>query len=573
MLICLLPGVSTKVQASEPIADCVIRNFSSQIALNTDSTVDVAEDIVADCGTLQDKHGIFRVLPLTASRPAGVWNKTPVTLKNITDEHGTSYHYQTLNDSGTVTWKIGDANQTIVGVHHYLISYSVANATYSQTDGKIRFNWNLTGNFWQLPIDQVAASVVLPAGIVLTPDDIALYDGRSGSLAKPDATAHVSTQDKQIVVEVKKSSTLSPGQGVTLDTILPAGSVAVYQATLGQKFGGYLWLLLPLLALIICFRLWLKFGRDPKTNAPIIAQYTAPNNLRPLELAMVESYGSLKNQFVTATIIDLATCGYLTITEKSKTWLLGSKDWLMTSVRADDGQLKDFEKLILAELFGQQGLGATTDLSGHKKSFQKLSKDLKNSVVAKLEEGGLLDKGSIAIRNIFAGVFTAVFLLAYAVVRINSLFDLVFSLLGSFGIVALLAMVVIILIFTFLMPRRTVEGAKLLNQIKGFKLYLKTAEKYRLEFYEKEHLFEKYLPYAIAFGLVKEWTRAFKNMYGQSTTYLAPVWYISASGQPLSIDQFTTNMNSVVSQMSQSTGSSSGGGSGGGGGGGGGGSW
>jgi uncharacterized membrane protein len=145
----------------------------------------------------------------------------------------------------------------------------------------------------------------------------------------------------------------------------------------------------------------------------------------------------------------------------------------------------------------------------------------------------------------------------------------------------------IILIFAYLMPKRTLLGQDILRQIFGFKLYLKTAEKYRAQFNEKENIFDKFLPYAILFGMTNLWLKKMKDMYGDQYFATHPmVWYIAAPGHTFdyNFSSINTMINSVSSSVAsglKSAGSSSGGFSGfggggfsgGGGGGGGGGSW
>lgn len=69
------------------------------------------------------------------------------------------------------------------------------------------------------------------------------------------------------------------------------------------------------------------------------------------------------------------------------------------------------------------------------------------------------------------------------------------------------------LIFALFMPKRTKKGNEVYWKILGFREYLTTVEKYRAQFYEKENIFEKYLPYAIIFDLVDKWTRAFLDIH------------------------------------------------------------
>lgn len=127
------------------------------------------------------------------------------------------------------------------------------------------------------------------------------------------------------------------------------------------------------------------------------------------------------------------------------------------------------------------------------------------------------------------------------------------------------------------MAQRTQKGAELNWRIKGFRLYMKTAEKYRQQFNEKENIFEKFLPYAMIFGLTKLWIKKMEIIYGKDYfTNYHPIWFAGSLGS-FDIDSFTSELSNISSSISSNTGGSSGsggsGGTGGGGGGGGGGGW
>ena len=122
-------------------------------------------------------------------------------------------------------------------------------------------------------------------------------------------------------------------------------------------------------------------------------------------------------------------------------------------------------------------------------------------------------------------------------------------------------------------------GLELAWRIKGFKLYMETAEKYRQQFNEKENILEKFLPYAILFKITDLWIRKMKDIYGEK--YVAcfmPLWFVGGNFQNFDansfnsmISDFSSNMNSTM--VASSSGVGGGGFSGGGGGGGGGGGW
>jgi uncharacterized membrane protein len=132
------------------------------------------------------------------------------------------------------------------------------------------------------------------------------------------------------------------------------------------------------------------------------------------------------------------------------------------------------------------------------------------------------------------------------------------------------------MVFSPTMVRRTAAGREMLRRIAGFRLFIATAEKERQRFYEQANIFERYLPYAIAFDCVDKWARAFSGLErveGASRGWVSG-WYVARGN--FDLGSFASGLNSFASAAGRaSTGGGSGGGgsAGGGGGGGGGGSW
>ena len=136
------------------------------------------------------------------------------------------------------------------------------------------------------------------------------------------------------------------------------------------------------------------------------------------------------------------------------------------------------------------------------------------------------------------------------------------------------------------------KGRELLDYLKGLQMYIKCAEVERIKILQSPmgaektpvntndtemmvHLYERVLPYAVLFGIEKEWTKVLGKYYEQQNT--SPTWY--AGNSAFNMAAFSSSMSSfsssaVGSSYSSSSGGSGGGGfSGGGGGGGGGGGW
>jgi hypothetical protein len=93
-------------------------------------------------------------------------------------------------------------------------------------------------------------------------------------------------------------------------------------------------------------------------------------------------------------------------------------------------------------------------------------------------------------------------------------------------------------VLIYFMPSRTPIGRYLLDQVEGFEMYLRTAERSRLEFLypslkgrvpkESPELFERCLPYALALDAADTWARSFSSLL-DSLRY-SPKWYLTGKG-------------------------------------------
>ena len=148
-------------------------------------------------------------------------------------------------------------------------------------------------------------------------------------------------------------------------------------------------------------------------------------------------------------------------------------------------------------------------------------------------------------------------------------------------IIGLLCIGVMILVIKYL-PKRTKYGNEMLGKLKGFKNFLETVEKEKLEslVMDNPNYFYDILPYTYVLGISDKWIKKFESISLQ-----APSWYDSSNS--FDISSFNRFINSTMTSAqgamtsspssssggSSSGGSSGGGSSGGGSGGGGGGSW
>lgn len=536
-----------------------IKSFKSEIAINKDGTINIKETIKYDFDSLQ-KHGIYREIPFIKTNQDGKKYKLEFRNFSVTDENGNGYQFSTstINEKN-IRLKIGDADRLITGFHTYIISYKVAGAlTYFSDHDELY--WNVTGNEWTVPIVSTTAQVVWPQGIRKEDIKTVCYTGISGSNVS-DCNYVV---DDRIQDNIKSNRVLSVNEGLTIVVSFPKNIAAVlepkefisfWDTFIGKLVMGLIGLIgltwYFILPFYIIYR-WFKFGRDPKGTVGVTTAWFDPpktqDGKRFLTPGEVGTLGdeTVDMKDVSATVVDLARRGYLVIDEKKK----GDFFFIKGKKSSNDGELLPFEKKLLNGIFNTGD--EIVKLKG--KDLSETVNDVKNKLYDQVIDDGLFPKNPQTTRT------------GYYIVAGIALFT------GNFFLA------IVAFLFGRVMPRKTVFGAEAKNVAFSLKNFL-TSQKRQLEFQaDKQLMFEKLLPYAIAFGVEKIWAKRFESL-----NITQPNWYHSYSSTSFNSWIFVSSLNSSMRSFASaatptrsSSGFSSGfsgGFSGGGGGGGGGGSW
>ena len=615
-----------------------IDRFAINYTLTQSGLVHVKETIDYDFGANQ-RHGIDRFLDsrfVSTGTQDRVYKYSRVRVSSPT---GASALFSTgLQTSLQI--RIGNSNATSTGQQTYVIRYDVTGALNetTQSDGSKldEFYWNATGDGWDVPIDKTIVTVHGPAPI----SQVACVAGPAGSTTKC-ANAASSGSDARFV-----AGQLSPRQGVTIDTAWPGATFAAtapvienhlpYDAPiiLGGSNDGpdpfwtpWNWALGLALMLGIPFAFGvfvLTRRRDQEfagetpgavpdgtaasitlTTAPpgepVVVEYQPPDGL-PVGAANTLLTKARKNVDITATLVDLAVRGYLTIEEipggkrgRAKDYKLTStpdkaarKKALATSPR-DTAELLPHETLLLADLF--KGKRKTVSLSALRYTFAPSMDAIKAALGVWIDgRGWFLDKLTGPHPFLRWSVFGSVVLFLGLLIFVPK--GWTFVPLGVFiGSIASLRN-------ARRAVRRSALGHALFLQVEGFHRYIATAEAGQIRFEEGEDVFSRYLPWAIAFGETKRWARVFKQLTEEGRFTATPDWYLGNSGAlsaglllgaagslagiGAAMESFGAMAENSMTATPPTTGSSGGSGfssggggfsSGGGGGGGGGGSW
>ena len=535
--------------------------FFSDVDVLPDATVDVTEHI-----TFQfiggPWHGIYRDIPVEYAGPHGLNYSLFLTVKSVTDEDGVKLKYETSRERQYLQLKIyidhaDNSTRTIS------IEYTVSDALHFFDDHD-EFYWNVTGDEWPIPIQEAGAHIVLPGSASTVRTNV--FTGAYRSTSR-NAIAEVNGS----AVEVRTTSPLGIHEGLTVAVAFDKG--VVREPSAFSLFLRYLrsnWAFgIPIVAFFSMFWLWWTRGRDPRLR-PIAAQYQPPDNLTPGEVGTLLD-NSVDMRDITASIVDLAVRGHLVIEEQKKDHYLGlthSTEYLfhLKKPNSEWASLKPHEQDLLAGIFSGGTAGETVALADLHNRFYANIAGIKNDIFGSLVSRGYYTHRPDTTRAayILFGIVAGFIVFGGGIWLSKHLGMAPLPFIAS-GILSGL----IICAFGWFMPARTQAGARTLEGILGFEDFLAHVEADRFNrMIKTPEMFEKFLPFAMALGVEKNWSKAFQGIYTQP-----PEWYQGGSFGPSFYPyMFVNNLNAMSVQagdvMSSAPRSSQGSGFGGDGGGG-----
>ena len=383
-------------QAATPSTE-QIRGYTIDLRVTKDDVLHVRETIGYDFGT-DRRHGIDQTIPVELRYGKHQLREFPLDQIAVSSPSHAPAQEQTLGGS-TVQIQIGDpANDRITGQQTYVISYDVKAVVNSFSDHQELY-WNAVGDQWAVPIDAVSATVEGPAAIL----KVACYQGAQRSTTPCPAAINADGSAGF------SATALPAGHGMTVDASFPAGTfthaapILKHRWTWGEAFsltagtiGGSLGLFVVLAGWAIFqvlrrgrderylgitpglqpnFGQQPSIGRVPWRREPVAVQFTPPAGVRPGELgALIDQRAETLH--VTATVIDLAVRGYLTIEELVKSRKKQPGDWKLTRLRGrSTKELRGYESKVYGSLFRS---GRVVRFSQLRKTFGEDSADIKS---------------------------------------------------------------------------------------------------------------------------------------------------------------------------------------------------
>lgn len=472
--------------------------YDVQMQVEENNTYHITEYISANFN--EYRHGIIRNIPYknTIRRADGSSASVRAKIKNVRCNEDFSKSYS----NGELSLQIGDENETVIGAVNYVISYDYVLGADTLDDAD-EFYYNIIGTEWDTYIENASFTITMPKEF--DSDKLGFSTGSYGA----EGTTNISYSAEGNTITGKILRTLYPYEGVTARLELPNGYFVFNEKA---EYGRLAAIgVLALFAALFTVFAWVKFGRDKKMLD--IVEFYPPENMNCVELAYWYK-GSASSKDVVPLLIELANEGYIEIEENAADSM--NSNYAVARLKEYDGTDEDKKRFFNA-LFQ----------SGKSKIYRA---DMEGSICDVIgfiaDKYNMLDKHSRVfasnsiVMRIMCWVVCALCIFGQILICNACFYQARFAVLAcSIAVTAAAAG------FAFFVRRRTDEGAKIKQQIHGFKMFLETAEKEKLEqlVFEDPKYFYNILPYAYVLGVSDKWIKKF-----ESIAVAPPQWYRGA---------------------------------------------
>ncbi len=579
--------------------DYVIDKYEVIMNVNEDNTFDIIEKIEAYYNV--KKHGIIRKVPISnyVTRIDGTSYKNKVKITDVK----VNASYTTSTSNGYYSIKIGDANTYLTGKQNYEISYKY-HLGDDKTNKYDELYFNIIGTEWDTVIGNVSFTINMPKNF--DSSKLGFSKGKYGETDNNGIVYNV----KENTITGQYNGVLGVGEGLTVRCELEEGYFVIpYEIN---------W---PLVIVIMCFIvsgiLWFIYGRNSLVIDTV--EFYPPDNLNSLEIGRLYK-GKANKKDVVSLLIYLASKGYITIKETKEKFVFSTytfyKIFRVREYDGDDEQEKKFMRELFFYYSGREEINGRpcvyVTASDLRYKFYRTVDKIMDNVNSKNNRELLLKKVTgvkvimfllmivsiIATFNIilnnmegsnsFIPILIICFYIPFLIVLVKSngnikvklmifCFLLMHAFLMLYGffspktyfidfeqtiyIIIGIMCVIGIGIFISKMKKRTDYGLKMLGRIKGFKNFLETAEKEKLEeMVEKSPTyFYDILPYTYVLGISNKWIKKFEDI-----AIPEPNWYTGPNTFNMnsfnrSFDNIMRSTSNAMTSSETSSGGSSGG--------------
>lgn len=533
----LLLAVPVPAHADEE--DFTFDSFHADMTLSRGaddhSELAVTETIVARFPEdAEQNRGIIRAIPDDYD---GVPLETDVL--SVTDAEGDDVPFELSEDDGFLEVATG-TDAYVFGEQTYVISYTQRDVVraFDSTDAD-ELQRDINGTGWEQPFGEVSATLAMAPDLAadLT-GNAACYRGEEGSTDQCDVER---LEEGGAVVFRVSESDLGEEQNVTIVVGFEPGSFVpgeiernaferfAFASTPVAQGGSIAAIVLSVLTALGA-TLARRRVRDAPGRGVIVPQYEPPRDVTVMQAAHLVGRPA---SAAPAALVDVAVAGNARIlAEEGEETADGvTLEYVGPS---PDAERQD----VLVAVFGEDAApGERTTLTAESQVVAKRLDDLSDLAKTSLREAGLTESPKQRATSAAIYVAMGVFVLALACMLLPVI-GRTASWLGLVGLVATIAAGAVAVALWRYRDRVTDAGAGTRDHLVGLRDYLALAEKDRLRVLQSPegaerldtgdplqivHLYEELLPYAVIWGVEKQWAEALETRVHEAGAPLA--WY------------------------------------------------
>ena len=272
------------------------------------------------------------------------------------------------------------------------------------------------------------------------------------------------------------------------------------------------------------YGLWYTKGRDPQFGPVAAFLSTPPGDLPPGAVGVLLDE-TADQRDVVATLADLGNRGVIDMHETRKEGIFGlggGSDYEIELKQVPEN-LRPFEKTLLESLFGS-GLdaGKRVKMSDVGSSFRESSDRIKDQLYDEVMERKFFLAQPDTTRSHYRSMGIGALILSVLLGCVGISFFSTRAPLVWIPVVVLFVLSIVLIVMSSRMPKKTQKGAEEAAKYRAFRTYLADIDKYE-DIGAKNEIFQKYLPYAIAFGLEEDYTKKFAEAGSPTPTWFDPV--------------------------------------------------
>jgi predicted membrane protein DUF2207 len=437
------------------------------------------------------------------------------------DDAAGTYTYNISNSTLVIQWGLGGIfDQTRV----FLVAYDVSGVLRTYPDATPPYqqiSWIAVDR--QLsetaPVRNASLTINLPVAVdpaksqVQPPDDPKSHttDGKTWHWTASDLSG-----GESFAVGLRFPPILDvapPSWQASSDLAEQQAAQDSAQNSLFNLLAAGLAILLAILGGIGSYVLWSIRGRDPAV--PPIDFLPQPPGDAPPGIAGALIDEQVDERDIVATLVDLGRRNVVRITEQHEDGFMGiggSNDYKLELLQPD-ASLRPFEQTLLTALFGARlTQGESVELSSVKSRFASEMPQIRKEMYDELVQRGWFTQSPEATRNAWRGFAQGIVIAAIVIgfLAAGNVLSRVPLLIAPLAVVVIVGLILRGLARS--MPRKTEPGAEASAKWQAFKRYLESIEKYE-KLDQAKDIFDRYLPYAVAFGIEHSWVQKFASVH------------------------------------------------------------